>query len=160
MSRRSYAASNVGGQRRSRPQLDAILRQEARSGHRVVEQSRPAFQQDGEDLGSSSTGHGTKCGSQGSGVDGELAWGPRSHLWPSSLARPSPPQAIKLVERAIQFSDTMAHTRRGISERTRLAYVEGDMRGVSAYAERAKMDKIPDITVEVVRAQVAIQQGV
>ncbi len=53
----------------------------------------------------------------------------------------------------------MAHTRRGISERTRLAFVEGDIQGVAAYADRAKLDKIPDITVEVVRAQVAIQQG-
>jgi hypothetical protein len=53
----------------------------------------------------------------------------------------------------------MAHTRRALSERTRLAYVEGDIKGVTAYADRAKMDKIPDVTVGVIRAQVAIQEG-
>lgn len=68
-------------------------------------------------------------------------------------------RAIKLAERAIQYADTTAHTRRGISERTRLAYVAGEARDVEEYTKMARADQIPDPVVEIIAAQSAIKAG-
>ncbi|KAJ9120877.1 hypothetical protein QFC22_002812 [Naganishia vaughanmartiniae] len=68
-------------------------------------------------------------------------------------------KAIKLAERALQYADTAAHTRRAVSERTRLAYMAGDKDDVETYAGRLRQDPVPDIVVEIVRAQNAISSG-
>ncbi|GHJ84363.1 hypothetical protein NliqN6_0765 [Naganishia liquefaciens] len=68
-------------------------------------------------------------------------------------------KAIKLAERALQYADTAAHTRRAVSERTRLAFVKGDKDDVEQYASRLRQDPTPDIVVEIVRAQNAIASG-
>ncbi|KAJ9105261.1 hypothetical protein QFC21_001628 [Naganishia friedmannii] len=68
-------------------------------------------------------------------------------------------KAIKLAERALQYADTAAHSRRAVSERTRLAYMAGDKEDVEMYAGRLRQDPVPDVVVEIVRAQNAISSG-
>jgi hypothetical protein len=68
-------------------------------------------------------------------------------------------QAIKLTERAIQYADTAAHTRRALSERCRLALVEGEDGDVETYSGKLRADPIPDAVAEIVRAQVFIKSG-
>jgi hypothetical protein len=59
----------------------------------------------------------------------------------------------------LQYADTAAHTRRAVSERTRLAYMKGDRGDVEQYAARLRHESAPDIVVEIVRAQNAIASG-
>ncbi|KAH8080146.1 Pol II transcription elongation factor [Filobasidium floriforme] len=68
-------------------------------------------------------------------------------------------KAIKLTERAIQYADTAAHTRRALSERCRLALVEGEDGDVETYSGKLRADPIPDAVAEIVRAQVFIKSG-
>jgi RNA polymerase-associated protein CTR9 len=66
---------------------------------------------------------------------------------------------VKLAERALQYADTAAHSRRAVSERTRLAFMAGDKEEVEHYAARLRQEPVPDIVVEIVRAQNAIASG-
>lgn len=69
-------------------------------------------------------------------------------------------RAIKLAERAAQYADTSAHSRRALSERCRLAFVAGDLRSVEEYAKMIRQpDAPPDTVVEIIAAQLAIQAG-
>lgn len=69
-------------------------------------------------------------------------------------------RAIKLAERAAQYADTSAHSRRALSERCRLAYVAGDLQAVGEYAKMIRQpDAPPDTVVEIIAAQLAIQAG-
>lgn len=68
-------------------------------------------------------------------------------------------KAVKLAERALQYADTAAHSRRAVSERTRLAFMTGDKEDVEQYAARLRQEPVPDIVVEIVRAQNAIASG-
>jgi hypothetical protein len=68
-------------------------------------------------------------------------------------------QAIKLTERAIQYADTAAHTRRALSERCRLAFVEGEDGDIESFSAKLRTEAIPDAVTEVVRAQAFIKMG-
>jgi hypothetical protein len=68
-------------------------------------------------------------------------------------------KAVKLAERALQYADTAAHSRRAVSERTRLAFMIGNKEEVEQYAARLRQEPVPDIVVEIVRAQNAIASG-
>lgn len=68
-------------------------------------------------------------------------------------------QAIKFAERAIQYADTMMHSRRAIAERARLAFKMGDMGDVDFYSKLMRNPQSPDPAVDIIQVQAAVKSG-